>query len=630
LLAALLGTGAANAGTDPKYSDTGAGAVLGSAGSPPPGAVASVPGGNNGSASNPGSLTGIGAWEKYEVVYARLDADGAANHVYVVNNFDITNAGAVTDFGDYDTVLNLSDTEELVQKGDAVDFSADKGHFYYQGNKKTTELPWFFTLSFSLNGQKTPPSALAGASGALELHILSKQNDKADPTFYDNYMLQITVTLDSTKCGNIDAPGAMIAEAGKDRAVNYTVLPGKNADYTLRADVDDFEMSGIQISGVPYFMDLDVPEMDDQLDDLNKLPDAISELNDGVGDLLDGTKELKDGAHELVSGSWDIREGLSKLGSNSNQIVDASSQINKALAKIASSLSGGAAGGIDMSRLSGLAELSGTLTYLADALEDISDGLGQMAGGFSLSYAALDSAMAGIPTGTLSQEQSAEFMGGLDPAQQAIAAELIANYQAAQIAKGTYDAIKPGFDAVAVTVDALLPGLTGVAGALALMATELESVPESLSGLAGLGELVSGLQILSKNYSTFHRGLVSYMDGVKTLANNYGAFHDGLAEFDDGVGELRDGVGELRDGTKTLNKEVADLPDVLKDEIDKMKEQYMSKEFETVSFASPKNTHTVYVQFVLKSEEIKKPETEKTPPPEPQPLTLWDRLLALF
>ncbi|MCL1896859.1 MAG: hypothetical protein FWG03_09985 [Clostridiales bacterium] len=575
------------------------------------------------------AITANPANPKDEVVYARLGAGGAVDSVYVVNHFEVGEAGSITDFGVYSSVQNLTDTGGITQNGDAVSFEASSEDFYYQGNMGAAGLPWEFGISWYMDGLQTPAPDMAGRSGNMEFRLSSRRNVKMDQTFYDNYMLQITITLDTAKCKGIEAPGAMVAEAGKNKAVTWTVMPGNDADLTLTAVVSDFAMDGIQISGVPWSMEFDIPDTDDRFDDLNKLPDAISELNDGVKEFLDGTTDLKAGADKLVNGSSDIRDGISLLSGGSGQLTGASAQIKSALEQIAGALSGSPLDSIDPDQI---AQLPKALKKLAAGLDEMSGSLGLLKTGFLQSYGALDGAMAGIP-GPLTEEQIAGFYMSIPtmPAeQQAVANELLANYAAAQTAKGTYDAVKPGFDAVAAAIDGLVPGLDGMSLALKSMAEGVKEAAGSLDGLEQLGELAEGLEELSRNYSAFHTGLVGYTGGVDALSENYSAFHNGLASFSSGVGELSSGARELFDGTSTLNSEISSLPDDLKKEIDKMKEQYMPADFDTVSFTSPKNTNTVYVQFVIRGGDIEKPEQEKEEPPEEKTETIWDRLLALF
>ena len=565
---------------------------------------------------------------KDEVIYARLAPAGTVNSIYAVNHFEVVQGGGVVDYGDYESVINLTDTGLLTQNGDSIAFVASGENFYYQGDMSRADLPWIFELSYYLDGAKTAPQDMAGKSGKMEIRISSRQNGKVDSTFYDNYMLQITVTLDTEKCGNIDAPKGTTASAGKNKVIAYTVMPGSDAGFSLKADVEDFTMAGIQITGVPFSMDVEIPDMDDKFEDLEKLPEAISDLNEGVGELENGAGDIKEGADKLVDGSAGIKEGIDLLSSNSAQLIDGSAQIKDALSGIAAALNSDSMKNIDLSQMS---QLPTGLSQLAEGLRGVSGGLTQLKDGFAPAYASLDSAIQGIPGGTVTQEQINALYGTVtDPGQQAILSELAANYTAAQTVKGTYTHVKPAFDAVGTTIGTLVPSIDTMAATLEGMATEISGALQGLSGLEQLGQLASGLSQLSANYSSFHTGLIDYTGGIKTLASNYGTFHSGIAAFRDGVGELDGGIGELHDGTNTLSEEVADLPDMMQEEIDKMKEQYLPADFDPISYTSSKNTDTEFVQFVLQCDGIEKPDKTEEEPAGTNPETFWDRLVALF
>ncbi|WP_066688910.1 YhgE/Pip domain-containing protein [Christensenella intestinihominis] len=573
-------------------------------------------------ASGTAEITG-----KDEVVYATLSANGDASAIYTVNHFEIAKGGTVTDYGDYGSVVNLSNSDPLALSGDAVSFTAGEGNFYYQGNMKDTGLPWDFTIEYYLDGRKLAPEEIAGKTGALEIRITSAKNDGTDATFYENYMLQVTVTLDTDKCTDIDAPEGTPASAGKDKIITYTVLPGKDADFALKANVTDFTMTGISISAVPYSMSVEFPDMGEQLSGLEQLPDAIEQLNEGVAGLKDGTQQLTSGADGLVEGSGGIRDGLAQLGDHAGQLEDASSQLNGALSQIASALN---AEGID---LGDIGQLPSGLAQLSDGLRGLADGLRQMKNGFTAASSALDNAMQGIPDANISQAELGGLLAdgsGLTDQQKDVVNRLAAQYQAAQTAKGTYNQVKAAFDAVGTTSDTLAASTGTIADTLDAMSAQIGGALSQLDGLGQLGELTAGLKTLAENYADFHAGLTTYLDGVKELSSGYGSFHAGLAAYRGGVEELDRGVGELHDGTGAMSREIAGLPDMIQEEIDKMKEDYMPSEFTPVSFTSAQNANTEFVQFVLQCGGIEKPEEPEPQEAEEKPETFWDRLVALF
>ena len=563
---------------------------------------------------------------KDEVIYALLTSDGSVRSMYAVNHFAIAETGSITDYGDYTSVKNLTDTTPMAHNGDIVTVQTHVENFYYQGSMTTTELPWVFDIGYSLDGVKTVPQELAGKSGKFELHITTKQNTAVKPAFYESYMLQISITLDTEKYSDIKASGATVASAGKNKIIVYTVMPGKDADISLNATVRDLTMTGIDISAMPFSMNMALPDTDSMINDFTELSDAISDLNDGVGELADGVTELKTGAGKLTNGSSDIKTGLSELRDNSGQLIQASSQIGDALTQIASALNG-SSGEMD---LGDLAQLPQGLSQLADGLNAISDGLMELKNGFTSAYAALGGTIQEIPDATVSQEQITTLYAQTDPSQHGLLDQLIASYTAGQTVKGTYNQVKGAFDAVGPTIDTLSSSIDTISAALNDMSGKIGDALSGMDMMEQLAQLSAGLSALDRNYAAFHNGLRGYMNGVGEMSSGYADFHNGLSSLRNGIGELYDGVVELHDGTTKLSDETAKIPDTIQAEIDDMLDEYTGSDFEPISFTSSKNEYTDLVQFVLKCDGIEKPEEMESVEVGTRNETFWDRLIALF
>ena len=75
------------------------------------------------------------------------------------------------------------------------------------------------------------------------------QNDQVDSGFFENYLLQVTLTMDMERCSNLEAPGATAANVGTDKQLVYSILAGSEKDITVTADVLDFEMDAISFQG---------------------------------------------------------------------------------------------------------------------------------------------------------------------------------------------------------------------------------------------------------------------------------------------------------------------------------------------------------------------------------------------
>lgn len=247
--------------------------------------------------------------DKEEVVYGLLDYDGGVKSIYVVN---ILQGGEITDYGSYSEIHNMTSTEALNRNGDliTVDTTADK--LYYQGTLETKDLPWVTSVKYYLNGAEFTGLELAGKSGELKIGITVTQNAEINSTFYENYALQISLTLDTKLCENIKAEGATIAEAGRNKQLNFTVLPGEGADLEVTATVHDFEMEPVSISGIRLNLGLSFDETE-FTNQIAQLTEAVKGLDDGAEELLSGVTELSEGMKGYVEGLKEFKNGVSAL-----------------------------------------------------------------------------------------------------------------------------------------------------------------------------------------------------------------------------------------------------------------------------------------------------------------------------
>ena len=582
--------------------------------------------------------------EKNEIVYANLSGTGEVDDVYVVNEFDVSNSGTLSDYGDYTEVTNITTEDSISKQNDKITVPVKQGQFYYQGTLNSKTLPWSFKIAYALDGKQIEQDELLDKDGKLEITLKSAKNNDVDKVFYDNYMLQISLRLDSEKCSNVLSGGATIASEGKNKLVTHTVLKGKDADIKITADVQNFSMSGFEIAAMPFSMDIEMPDTDELTGDMTTLSDAISELNDGVGELASGSRELSNGTGELVSGSSELSNGLSLQSGGSNKLTSGSAQIKVALDKISSELNKQGSG--DMG-LGDMAQLPLSLRQMAKGLNDLSGGLTQLKDGYSAMLTILDGAITAIPDGTASETDIMSLYGVVtDPAQQAILNQLAAGYAASLRVKGTYltpdpatgVSIQVGMNAVVTNLGLIIsgdgtndnPGIKGLITGLNTMADGIEKSLDGNEMMEQMKELSSGMSTLAKQYGDFHAGLKQYTGGMDQIATEYKKFHDGLSTISSGTRELSNGTQKLYEGTTELNNEVADLPDTMKVEIDKLMKDYDGSDFEAKSFTSTKNTNIEMVQFVIMSEAIEEKKEEVPPEEDEKKGSFWTRFLDLF
>lgn len=144
-----------------------------------------------------------------------------------------------------------------------------------------------------MDGKEYSAKDIAGKSGALEIRFSVSKNENCKGSFYDDYALQASFTLNTDLCKNIVSSGATAANVGSNKQLTYTVLPGKGIETVIKADVTNFEMDAVAINGVRLNINF---EVDDSV-----LTDKVNELNSGVAALIGGAGELYSGLTDITA-----------------------------------------------------------------------------------------------------------------------------------------------------------------------------------------------------------------------------------------------------------------------------------------------------------------------------------------
>lgn len=531
---------------------------------------------SDGASASPPEQHAENATPKDEVVYATLDGSGAVSSIYVVNVLNPEKPGAVTDYGDYASVTNLTDTAQIEQEGDAVTVDVGEGgSFRYQGDLASKDLPWDVAVTYKLDGKAIDASQLGGKSGLLEMEIATKRNDAVDATFFDNYLLQISLVFASDKSSNVATSDGQIALSGSNTQVTFTGMPGKDGTFSVSADVTEFEMDGVSFAAVPFSMVIDSPDKDGLLSGFVQLSDGVGQLSDGASQLASGAQSLSSGAGEMASGVAGIADGTAGIASGADGLASGASSLAEGLEAYQGALNGQAQ------------EAQGSVIDSSAQQQAYQTALQTYVAAFAMAYHASD-------PDTIGQEAA------MAAAQQATASQA-ANLQQAFQALVAVEAANAAYGAVAQTLTAAASGL----------------------GSAGDGNsLVGGIEALAS-------GASSLASGANELAGGAASAASGANSLSSGAGDLASGAGELADGTGSLYTEIQAMPDTVSEEIDKMIAEYSKSDFEPISFTSSKNTDVTLVQFVMATEPIVAPEKIE-PEPEQEEGSFWDRLLALF
>lgn len=564
--------------------------------------------------------------QKDEVIYANLQADGLLDEMYVVNAFELSEHGLIKDYGLYDEVKNLTDTSDVEQNQEKMTMETDKDTFYYQGDlPKDKRLPWKFALTYYLDGKETPPEEMIGQAGEVEIELAVKQDDKDVEDFFKNYMIQISVPLNTDHFHHIEAEEATIASAGKEKQIAFTVMPEEEETFVIEATTDKFEIEGFEISALPSAVSVDGPDTDEIDDEFQSLTDAIGDIDGGVRDLRDGMDDLTGGLSELESGSSEYQSGINELNESGDDLTSASAEINEGIATIYEEIN--QASGAD--GLEALENFDASIDDMVTGMEELADGLDELATQNKQANEALQEAVDAVPDSTITEADiEALYETEADPD---VVEELVTTYEAAQTVKAVYEEVVDAFDAVDTNLDAFSEATNEVADHIRELA---EGIDESLGDIdvdEQLVELMDGLEEMATSYDQFHNGLLEYTGGVDALAQNYEALHEGIGEAKSGASELTDGASELRNGTKQLYDATSGLPDEMKDEIDEMISQYDKSDFDAPSFVSEKNDDVIHsVQFVINTDSLEEEEADDKEEEEEAEEGFFEMLLNLF
>ena len=582
----------------------------------------------------------VNANNKEENVYINLKDDGSVEGIYVVNEFDAGNQTTITDYGKYSSVLNLSTNEEIKVNGDMITFNTDdNGMFYYQGNMESTKIPWNIDISYYLDDKEVQASSLAGKSGKLKIAISIKDNEDMEDTFFDNYLLQMTATFNSEKCKDIVSEQATIANVGDTKQLTYTILARGNSEFTIEADVTDFEMDPITINAVPMNISINDIDVSDLKDTLIKLRDGVAKIDDGSSDLysgskdlsngtkslLDGTNSLSSGAEKLQNGSKTLKEAMDTLNSNSFSLTNGSKEVLNALNTINSALDS-------------LNEASNQVQQLVEGSNKFASGMEELAQGNIKIYNEVNPILE-VVREKLAQIKDTNFKEEFDsitnkedylnayndakaklaenPDDEALKIYIALFDHIIEIAN-KYDIEKEykkicelddGIDAQHKEIQELnnkyknelnpaIEKLPSLLSKLTELKTALNTLVNSYATLdSGINSYTGAYEQIVKGYQTLYSGIGDLEKGVESLNTGTKTLYDGTVSLEDGAEELNDGTSEMRDKTKNIDTEIDD-------KINNMLDEFKNTDYKPESFASSENGEINAVQFVMKTKGI--------------------------
>ena len=506
---------------------------------------------------------------KTEVVYAKTDEAGSVEGVYVVNTFDGSEACQISDPGSYESVTNLSTTEDLAAKDGAVELTTTGDTpFSYQGDlAATTQLPWDVSVRYTLNGEDASPEDLTGANGTLEIEVSIEPHEdasKSNASFADNYLVQAQASFVADTFEISSSDGATVSYAGSGASVSGMAIPGESQTITIEGVAKDFSYDGWQIAALPLNMAVNLAE-----EDTSELTDKTDELSNAVSSANSGASRLASGSVSLASGIETLSGGLATLSAQNASLTDGWESIST---------------GIDSASTGAQQLMDGSQTF-ADSLKD-----------------ALTQASQGA---TALEQAQAAYESAVETAQQEIATDGTVSAQ-------TFADLNDAAQSLAQA-----SGSAGAYQALSQVNEGYESIDD------GIDSLADGLSQLEAGTGTFTSGLADYTAGVSKAASSGKSAASGASSLASGSSSLASGLSQLDNETTNLDSRIID-------ELQKKIDEKLGTNFETHSFVEPSNTDVKAVQFVYVVDGVHASETDAASDESDEQTTLGQRIADVF
>ncbi len=304
-----------------------------------------------------------------EAYYATLDYYGNLTDGSIVKSYVLNGATSITDFGEYESVSNLTDSTVPAESAKRVAFDfadAAPTHFYFEG--KTTKpyenLPWTISLSYTLNGVPMKAEDIAGKTGVVEILIDAIPNKNADEYARNNYTLEAMSIFNQDDILSLDAPGGQTQLVGNLRAALFITLPGEEGHYTIRVGTDSFEYGGMTFLMVPATLS-QLEEISKLGQRKNDLEDSYNKLSGSLDTLLESLADMEGGLNGAAAGLDRLNKARATISANKGKVYDDADELR---------------GNID-DFLTVLDPVSGQLEDAGDAISETNDALRELVDG---------------------------------------------------------------------------------------------------------------------------------------------------------------------------------------------------------------------------------------------------------
>lgn len=315
-----------------------------------------------------------------EAYYAMTDYYGNLTEGSVVKSYTVNGASSLTDYGDYDEIVNLTDDRVPTSAagGNVFSFDGDAPeHFYFEGKtaQPFEDLPWTLSVHYTLNGVAAKAEDLAGKTGVVEIQIDAVPNENASEYAKRNYTLEAMALFNQDDILSLEAPGAQVQLIGNLRAVLFLGLPGEECHYTIRVGSNAFSFGGMTFLMVPATLSQlqEIATLSQRKDDLEenyeKLSQGIDALLDSLGGISSGLYSAANGLDQLNAARETFSQNSGTLSWQADAVLGDLNALNSSLATLPGHLDRGKKLLSDTEK--DVKALNAALTEAREELEDI-------------------------------------------------------------------------------------------------------------------------------------------------------------------------------------------------------------------------------------------------------------------
>lgn len=343
-----------------------------------------------------------------EAYYGTLDYYGNLTDGSVVKSYSLNGASAVTDYGNYDQIINLTDSVQPATTDGKNVFRFNQGdmpdHFYFEGKtaKPFESLPWTVSMTYKLNGVAAKAEDLAGKTGMVEIDLNLMPNQNASEYARDNYILTATTLFNQDDILSLKAEGAQVQLIGNLRLVMFMALPGEEEHYVIEVGANDFSFDGMTFLMVPATLSqldqiAELGERKDELqDDYDKLSGSLDTLLDSMGNMSSSLYATADGLDELDSARGTISAGKGEVYGNADKALGDLDGLSKSLSTLPGHLDTASQAVTDVTK--DLTQVTKTAVGLKTDLGDVQDSLSDIQTELNKIHSALTSGDGSLKT----------------------------------------------------------------------------------------------------------------------------------------------------------------------------------------------------------------------------------------